>query len=214
MPLPIAHSAAGIAAFLIVSNKGLKYIKRPQFWMLLAVAVFMSIAADLDFIPGFLISQPNRFHHGPSHSILAAAIYSSILFCLIQRYFKGVSRKTLFFILLLSALSHPFLDVFSKDTSSPYGVPLFWPLSNDYQISSFPIFGEVLRKGASTTTFFLSLWNKNNFFGIFSEMLFLVLTTTSITTIKNPIRSFRFYLYLSTSILFLLLFIFSRLTPP
>ena len=36
-------------------------------------------APDLDFIPGLILGRPNLYHHGISHSLGAAVIFSCIL---------------------------------------------------------------------------------------------------------------------------------------
>src|SRR5687767_7177296 len=135
MPLPLAHSAVGLAAYLAFRKNILTHVSRKRRWALAALVVVAANLPDLDFLPGLLVGQPNRFHHGPSHSLAAAAIAAGLLYALSMRFFGAVPRVRLFTVLLVASLSHSLLDYCSADTSQPYGVPLFWPISSEYHIS-------------------------------------------------------------------------------
>ncbi|MBT7518435.1 MAG: hypothetical protein HN656_10900, partial [Acidiferrobacteraceae bacterium] len=97
-------------------------------------------AADLDFLPGILMGDPNRFHHGPSHSITAALVFAiAFARALPMRAVVGV-----FFIYL----SHLLGDWLAADTGAPFGIPLLWPFSSAYFISPVPIFSNFEHGGA------------------------------------------------------------------
>ena len=62
MPSPIAHSLAGVALYQV----------RPERRHQLALLALLVVAAnlpDLDFIPGMIMGNADRYHHGPSHSL-------------------------------------------------------------------------------------------------------------------------------------------------
>ena len=48
-------------------------------------------------------------------------------------------------ILGLAYLTHIFLDVFSKDTSAPYGLELWWPFSDTLTIAPYTVFDDIWR---------------------------------------------------------------------
>ena len=100
MSSPFGHSIAGyiVDAF---EPKTLKVhsVKR------LFLYVFMANIPDLDFIPGFLMGRPNLLHHGISHSLGAAVLFSilaaksaftdSALF-IIELLFESISTTFLY----------------------------------------------------------------------------------------------------------------------
>ena len=133
MPSPIGHTLIG----LTISSLPLKSrIYQSCFWF--AFVVFAANAPDLDFIPGWLMGDFNRYHHGVSHS-LGAAVFFAGIFAFIARYTR-YQPKMVFLIFLLSYLSHLLADYFAVDRVAPYGAPFLWPFSNQYYLSSFQIF--------------------------------------------------------------------------
>ena len=70
MPLPVAHSLAGLAVF-----KGLDADGTLLAWRRLLAAVVIANIADLDLVPGIFAGEPNRYHHvGFSHSAVSAMV--------------------------------------------------------------------------------------------------------------------------------------------
>lgn len=166
MPLPVAHSlASGIIYSSADADGGLFAWKR------LLLAIFIANAPDLDFLPGLLIGQPNRFHHGPTHSLTMVVIVAGIaagVAALGARWpMRGriVARDVAGTALMVGALwfSHILLDAFTGDLLGPYGVPLLWPFSDRY-FQFYPWFPYVARySGASAPVpFLLSLLNPHN----------------------------------------------------
>ena len=51
-------------------------------WYLLILIA--GVAPDFDFLPGILIGDPNRFHHGPTHSILAGILFTGFIYFIIK----------------------------------------------------------------------------------------------------------------------------------
>jgi inner membrane protein len=118
MPSPIGHSLMGYTIYRIV-NRDVKV----QQWRATAVYLFAANAPDLDFLPGLLIGDLGRFHHGPSHSIGFAILFgigASLFFS--RRPYTFLVASSLYF-------SHVVLDYLVQDLTPPHGVPLLWPLT-------------------------------------------------------------------------------------
>ncbi|OEU84248.1 MAG: hypothetical protein BA873_13960 [Desulfobulbaceae bacterium C00003063] len=171
MPLPIAHSAAGLAGY-VAFKKANPDSPPKQEILVLGLCLFLANLPDLDFIPGFLCGDPGRFHHGPSHSFVVGLVGVLIFYRFACYWLTGISKKRLFGCCFVSLLSHPILDYFSADTSMPFGVPLFWPFNTEYYISPFALFRDVQRNQDTLGTFFSTIINTNNAWGIAVETLF------------------------------------------
>ena len=137
MPTPVGHALAGIAA-------GSLYTKPPPListWRDIALFAALGQVPDLDFIPGFFTGQLDYWHHGASHSIFAALAVGLIFY--IYGRTRGDGRRwglMAFWVVL----SHVVLDAINEDTSPPHGIPLFWPLSNEFYLI-YPFFMDVWR---------------------------------------------------------------------
>lgn len=206
MPLPLAHTAAGLVTYVIFGHGETVPPSKVSQTTLILLAVTAANAADLDFVPGILIGEPNRFHHGPSHSLLAAICIAALLFLASRPYVREVTPYRLFGLLTVAALSHPLLDFFSVDTAAPFGVPLFWPLYDGHQISGLLLFGDVHRGGGSLSAFLASLFNEHNLRTASGELLFAVALITAATTVRQRRHPARFWpllgIMLSATILF------------
>ena len=88
--------------------------------------VFATIAADLDFLPGIFVGNPDWLHHRGTHSLLAAAAFG-IAAALIARA-RGIDHAPrLGLLLAVGYASHLLMDMMATDSRPRYGVPLFWP---------------------------------------------------------------------------------------
>ncbi len=99
------------------------------------LGIFFSLLPDLDII-AFRLGVPygSSFgHRGFSHSIVAALLLSTAVVPL-ARALKA-RPFVVFWILLLSMLSHGLLDAFTRNATN--GVALFWPLSTERILFSF-----------------------------------------------------------------------------
>lgn len=126
MPSPIGHSLTG---WLTATwrDGSCKPVHPGRFLLYVVVAN----GPDLDFIPGLLAGAPNLYHHGISHSLGAGILFVCGCFLLMKLFGKKLSWTegiTLFFLYAV----HVFLDLFSMDGRPPFGVPLFWPLTESY----------------------------------------------------------------------------------
>ena len=138
MPTPLAHALAGTAVYLSASRGG----RRRKDLVLFAATVVAACFADLDFGLNFLTGE--NYHHYFTHSVAFASLFT------IGAYFFSRLRKRVApgrdaWILGLAYLTHIFLDVFSKDTSAPYGLELWWPFSDTFTIAPFTVFNNIWR---------------------------------------------------------------------
>ena len=119
MPLPIGHTAIGLATYELSNNNNSALNN-------LKIFIFLTILAnmpDFDVIFGLLIKwNGNAFHRGPTHSL----IFALIMGFLASRAWKFSSQipRMSFDIYFLIILSHILADLFF--TISP--VSFFWPI--------------------------------------------------------------------------------------
>lgn len=135
MPSPIVHAALGAGTALAVLPR-----TRRSLTPGLALVV-LSCWPDIDYVPGLLAGALNKFHQGPSHSLLFALAGVLLAYPFVRR--PGLlahTRTRTICILLLVALSHLLLDIFTQDFRPPIGIPLFWPLSDFPVHSPFSLF--------------------------------------------------------------------------
>jgi inner membrane protein len=176
MPLPLAHSLAGVAVWATLDRSSdLRPAGR------LALAVVIANAPDLDLVPGVLLGDPNRFHHGFTHSLLTAVAVGVALGwaarCRVPpalaRAFPGGGIGT---AILVAALwsSHVVLDMLTHDASSPMGVLALWPLS-DARFHLVDIFerADKVAGPASAVEFVRSLLSAHNARALLREGLIL-----------------------------------------
>lgn len=188
MPLPVGHSLMGFALY-----DTSKEAKQSTSWGTIALFIIVANLADIDFLPGLILGQPNHFHHHfLSHSFGAAIMVGLI----IGGYFYFMKRRSFVASFLLFAgvyFSHIVLDFFTADTSLPKGVPILWPFSETYYISPVTIFMSVHKDGASTSSFLRSLFVGHNFWVILRELLVFVpvLTIMKLNAKRRDLRAER-----------------------
>lgn len=166
MSSPFGHSIAGyfVAVFETRTWKVINLRKLISY-------IFIANAADLDLIPGFIIGKPNLFHHGASHSLCAA-----VLFSIAAAFFMGSKEKH--YIKMVSIafclyVSHLFFDYLSVDGRPPIGIPVFWPLSNEYFIFPYPFLPPVMHSSvdhATTGQFLNALFSIHNLYVMLIEL--------------------------------------------
>lgn len=132
MSSPVGHSLMGMILYLSYNKWGSLWGNRKEFLLY----IFFAVAPDLDFIPGLLVGDAGRYHHGPPHSIFFALLFA-FAFSL-PRLRIGVKRFLSSWGIFFSLYSsHLLLDLLTIDRRSPYGSPLLWPFADRYL--SFPI---------------------------------------------------------------------------
>ncbi len=198
MPLPVAHSLAGVAVFKGLDADGTLFA-----WKRLLAAVFIANAADLDMIPGIMVGEPNLYHHvGFSHSALfaiAAALSVGVVAALAGKRWPTVGGRwsavagTSVMVAALM-LSHVLLDSLNRDLRPPAGVPMFWPLTKDY-VQIYPWFVEVAKLGGAGTPlqFIASVLNVHNLYAMMWEVLSLapVIALAAWWRARRPVASER-----------------------
>ena len=138
MPTPLAHALAGTAVYLSASHGD----RRREDLVLFAAAVVAACFADLDFGLNFLTGE--HYHHYFTHSVVFASLFTIGAY-FFSRLSKRVAPGRDAWISGLAYLTHILLDVFSKDTSAPYGLELWWPFSDAFTIASFTVFDNIWR---------------------------------------------------------------------
>jgi inner membrane protein len=167
MPSPISHSLMGYIIYRATATPG-----GAQSRHRLALYLLAANAPDLDFVPGLLMGDPNRYHHGISHSIGFAALFALVFsFSLVLAKRHAMGRNSAIFFSLYC--SHIGLDYLSIDTTPPYGEPLLWPFSNRYYIAPFAFLPDIQRVSHSSLGFIVSLFSLHNLWAISVECLLL-----------------------------------------
>lgn len=138
MATPIGHALAG-SIIGIGGSRGSGIDRRTLAW-----GTAGGLMPDLDFVPGLLVGDPARFHHGWSHSVGAAAVVGLLVWWLAS---DGNVRIAA--IVFLAYASHVALDWATADPSVPVGVPALWPLLDAYVISPVMILPRVIHSSAS-----------------------------------------------------------------
>lgn len=145
MPSPVAHGLAGLALAHFAIRNGFVATKW-RFWV--ATLACAATAPDLDFVPGLVIGDAYRFHHGATHTVIAALPFGLIV--------GGAARlsgfrewRSLALLAGLAYLSHLLFDVFTIETTEPYGMDLLWPFSDHAVRMPFHVFSDIRRDPAA-----------------------------------------------------------------
>jgi membrane-bound metal-dependent hydrolase YbcI (DUF457 family) len=171
MPSPVAHSAVALAGFLCL-ERSLPSLSRRRKGLLLAAGVLLATVPDIDFVPGFLLGDPVRFHRGITHSLTLCLALGLLAYGMLRSILPPASRSSVLAFLLLCPDSHPLLDYAATDASAPYGVPLFWPFSFRHFVSPISLFPKIHRDDASVEGFVQTLCTFVNARALFAEALF------------------------------------------
>ena len=174
MPSPLGHALAGYIIRIGASSPG-----HAHQWKALLLYGVAASAPDLDLLPGILVGDPNKYHHGISHSIGLAVVFAILAAASVAIARRGNARRA-FVIAGGLYLSHLGLDLLNADTTPPFGEPLFWPLTNRYFIAPFAILPDITRTSSSVVGFFTSLVSLHNLWTMTAEAL--VLTPLALLT--------------------------------
>ncbi|MBN1559536.1 metal-dependent hydrolase [candidate division KSB1 bacterium] len=163
MPTPVGHLLAG--AILFKSQQ-----VNVSFLMFLFI-LFFALLPDFDFVFGFFVGDPNRYHHLFTHSIVFVAIAGTVGGII---FAKWCNENIIFSsaIFVSAGISHVILDCLAVDKSEPFGCPLAWPFSQKFVIFPAPLFSDVIRSSDSSS-FFQSLFNLHNLKAVFVEIIVL-----------------------------------------
>ena len=169
LPTPIGHVLAGYAVYCTFAPE-----RENQRINLALLSSILAVSPDLDFVPGILIGRPAAYHQGIAHSIGFAIIISLGAAWIFRR---TTSPFPIFVVCFLSYLSHLILDLFSPDNRLPYGIPMFWPISQKYFISPVPVFLGVHHAGSTSSSILewvTGIFSMYNIAAIALEVLILV----------------------------------------
>ena len=165
MPSPIGHL---VFAFSIANLR--KKSDIPILWFIILISI-SALAADFDFLPGIFIDDPNKFHHGPAHSVTAGFIYT----CCIKLLFPKLSRSVILTIFLVYQF-HLLADLLAYDPGEPFGIKLLWPFMSDYFISPYTIFTNFDHGSTDSniTNFIHGIFSFHNLWAISIELIILL----------------------------------------
>lgn len=124
MSLPAGHAVVGWA-----TAEAVPYRPRWRWWQLFLFAAVIGNLPDLDFVAGLAAGDPDRWHHGATHSIAAALLVGAIG----GMAFRSRGRPFFRSALLTGSvyLSHVLLDLVTPQRASEgSGVALLWPVTS------------------------------------------------------------------------------------
>lgn len=125
MPLPLGHTAAGLAIHDLYT-KGSSTV---SLWKALLFVIILTNLPDIDVLIGLIVhGNGNLFHRGPSHSFLFA-LAMALLACNGWRFWSEVPKLN-FLLCFLLILSHVLADAIL--TASP--VSFWWPLELNWSV--------------------------------------------------------------------------------
>ena len=158
MPTPVAHALAGVALYLGATRKASR-----EDWSFAGALVVAAWFPDLDFGLGFLTGV--NYHHYFTHSIGFTLLFTAITYIWARKVRVSPFRYSLW--VGFAYASHLCLDLFSKDKAAPYGLELFWPLSDRFFMSSLTVFDNICRGTLA------KLFGLNNWLAVRREVLIL-----------------------------------------
>ncbi len=139
--------------------------------LFLFLVTFFAVLPDIDFLFGFVVGDPNRYHHLFTHSF-TFVVLTGLAGGWIYSKLKKESWLKLSAIFISAGISHVVLDILALDKREPFGCPLWWPFSNAFVISPVTIFADVSR--ASDSQYFIqSLFNAHNLKTVLIETVIL-----------------------------------------
>jgi inner membrane protein len=137
MASPYGHALVGLGLLNLCCPRWVS--GRWKSILVYGLVVFGACSPDLDFLPGLLVGNLSRFHHGPFHSLGMAIALSLSTGILIAFWGKPPSLFRITGFVFILIFSHLVLDFFTEDLKPPFGFPLFWPFSRTYYLSSWPV---------------------------------------------------------------------------
>ena len=179
MALCFTHTAAGYLAYEVARPADMH---RPG---LLAAAVALANAADLDFVPGVLLGHPAAFHRGITHTVVAALLVG-VAVALVGRL-MGRSLRAWFRLGSWAAAvyaSHLVVDFFTADVGSPSGAPFLWPVSDRYFLAPVTLLPEIVIDPSGRRAFLASLFAPHTGRVWATEIGILVLTVGAVQTLR------------------------------
>lgn len=143
MPSPVGHSLIGLAVGLgaLVGPNGFRALLR-EAWARrgpLLGAVALANAPDIDYLPGILSGDLNRFHHLYTHTLGWSVIAAAAAWMALRAAGRRAGPWT--FLLLFGLVgSHLAADWMTDDGRAPYSIMAWWPFSDAFTLSPEPVF--------------------------------------------------------------------------
>lgn len=106
---------------------------------LLLVCVILANAPDIDYLFGLAAGDLNSRHQLVTHTLGWIAAVALALWCA-QRYYAPRTVRMSGALIFLLLASHLAADYLGQDLGPPYGIMAFWPLSDRFFISPWPLF--------------------------------------------------------------------------
>ncbi len=133
MSSPIGHGLAAVAAGWIVARPA---ASRRAFVVQAGTLAVIGVMPDLDLLIGR--------HSAETHSVGAAAIVASV--AALARVPVAGERWRIWLAIFLAWMTHPLLDAFTEDSSTPVGIMVWWPISSAHVHSGLVIFDSIYRR--------------------------------------------------------------------
>lgn len=169
MPSPLGHGLAALAAGWAVARPA---SPRQALWVQSAALIALAVAPDLDLLVGR--------HSAETHSLGAAVIVASVAAWV--RWPIAERRGTIWLAAFLAWASHPLLDSLGQDTTAPFGIMAFWPVSSGYYSWDLRVFLPISRRW--WTSGFVS----HNVLAVWSELLILGPITAGVWWLRARAR--------------------------
>jgi membrane-bound metal-dependent hydrolase YbcI (DUF457 family) len=153
MALCLAHTAAAYLAYEAIRPAE---AHRPG---LLAAAVGLANAPDLDFVPGLIVGHPGAYHRGLTHTVVAVVAVAAI--AAFAAWLTRPGWRPLRAAAWVGAVwaSHLVVDYFTTDVVPPSGARFLWPFSDRYWIAPVTPLAEVVIDPSGRRAFFASIFN-------------------------------------------------------
>ena len=146
MPSPVGHSLIGMAIgilYYLPKSKYSELIKSlSTYRKQLFFSVLLANSADVDYLPGLIVGDFNRYHQGMTHSFGWIGIL--LFFSGLYLWYSSASncRKLLLFIFLCT-FSHLLADFLGSDGRPPIGIQIFWPWSHGHYAATHSVFHQL-----------------------------------------------------------------------
>jgi inner membrane protein len=132
LPTSIAHAVAGGAIQRVAP------VRVADGWRALLFAVVLANLPDIDFLIGALLSgEPRAWHRGATHTFAAALVVALIGGAVLAR--RGRRFWPVFGLAFALYASHLLLDTVMPDRRGNWGVPLFWPFTDQHVYAPLPL---------------------------------------------------------------------------
>jgi len=174
MPLPIAHSMMGYAIAEVAEATNVRLTNKK--WLNVSIFVALASLPDSDFLSGFLLGEPNRYHQWFTHSLgfaFLAGLGGGLFYWRQKQWAENSERFGLYGIFIgLAVLSHLVLDLLTWDSSPPKGMMLFWPFDKNHHDLRWDFF-LACKRDNNSATFFSSLFSAYNLKVVLREFLIM-----------------------------------------